>query len=139
MVFVLQDKQESPGYSVGMRTLSLFAGLSAVIVGAAYLTVKSVKGEIMATKEQFSAALDSVNAVLATIHSETSALVAEVQALRDQVASGEIPDDLMAKLDAITSKATEIDNLVPAAPVNPENPAPSPAPAPNPGDGTQAE
>jgi len=79
----------------------------------------------MATREQFSDALDTVNAVLDTVRTETANLVQQVQELQDDLANQDIPDELMSKLQAVVDKANEIDSLVPATPTQPEQPNPS--------------
>lgn len=107
--------------SVGMHTLLILGTLA----GIAYAIIRTIKGEAMATREEFSAALDTVNTVLDTVRTETAALVAQVQELQDDLANQDIPDELMAKLQSVVDKANEIDGLVPAAPVTPEQPTPA--------------
>lgn len=104
-----------------MQTLLILGALA----GIAYAIIQTIKGEAMATREQFSDALDTVNAVLDTVRTETANLVQQVQELQDDLANQDIPDELMSKLQAVVDKANEIDSLVPATPTQPEQPNPS--------------
>lgn len=81
------------------------------------------------------ARLTSLDTKVAKIGGETSALVAEVAALREAViAAGEIGPEVMAALEAVEARVTAVDDLVadPAPAPTPEAPAPEPAPEPAP-------
>lgn len=92
-----------------------------------------LKEILMATKEEAGQRLDALGAKLDKISSETTALVTQSrelkQALDDAQAAGlQIPDEIMTKIDALASKADEIDSQV-------DDIAPNPTPTPAEGEG----
>lgn len=90
-----------------------------------------LEDQLMATKEAFIEALNSLGASVDKIGTETRALKEKVQELEDALnnAGGQIPADVMAAFQAVKDKVTAVDDLVPDAQdsngetQNPSNPA----------------
>ena len=92
------------------------------------LSQTQLKDLIMATEEEVGQRLDALGAKLDKISSETTSLVTQSrelkQALDDAQAAGQqIPEEIMAKIDALASKAEAIDAQV-------DDIAPNPTPTP---------
>lgn len=89
-----------------------------------------LKGTVMATAAEASKKLDALGASLDKISGETTGLVQEVRSLKEAAQNaGSIPDDLMARIDALSQKAEAVDSLV-------DDVAPNPTPTPDQGQGT---
>lgn len=89
----------------------------------------NLKELIMATAQEANAKLDAMGASLDKISGETTGLVQEVADLKTaaQNAGSNVPDDVMAKIDSLMSKAQSIDAQV-------DDVAPNPTPTPEPTD-----
>jgi hypothetical protein len=61
-------------------------------------------------------ALNGVNASVEKIGTETTALVAEVQALKDALNAGPVSPEVEAALAAVVARVQAVDDLVPDAP-----------------------
>ena len=69
--------------------------------------------EIMSTQAEAAAALQAVATQLDKVKGETTALVAEVQALKDAATNADtVSPDLQAAIDAVASRTASIDGLV---------------------------
>lgn len=91
----------------------------------------------MATKEEVISALSQVGTLLDKVSGETTSLVAEVAALKEQIANAEVPEEIVAAVEAVASRAAAIDGLVtdlqqlpgePETPAVPETPPPAEQP-----------
>jgi hypothetical protein len=67
-------------------------------------------------------ALNGVNEAVGKVGTETTALLAEVQALKDAIEAGTVTPEVEAALAAVVARVKAVDDLVPDAP------APDPAP-----------
>lgn len=78
----------------------------------------------MSNQAQAAAVLTELNAKLEKISGETSASLAEIQALKDAAANndGEVSPELQAAIDAVVSRAQALDDLVAdaVAPADPQ-------------------
>lgn len=71
----------------------------------------------MATQADAAAQLNAVNDKLTKVGTETSALLDEVQKLKDAAAnSDQVSPELQAAIDAVSAQADKVDNLVPDVP-----------------------
>lgn len=61
-------------------------------------------------------ALDTVNAAVEKIGTETTALLAEVQTLKDTIEAGTVSPEVEAALAAVVARVKAVDDLVPDAP-----------------------
>lgn len=75
----------------------------------------------MATQTEAAAVLNELNTKLDKISGETSASLAEIQALKDaaQNNQGEVGPELQAAIDAVVARAQALDDLVQDKPVDP--------------------
>lgn len=106
----------------------LNAALSLLTLAALGFIFLSQKA-IMTTQAEAAASLQSVSATLDKVSAETSGLLAEVQALKDAAANSDsVSPELQAAIDAVTSRASAIDALVPDAPSAPDAGNETPAP-----------
>ena len=72
----------------------------------------------MAGQDEAVAALNTVNATLDKISGESSALLVEIQALKDAANNqGGLTAELQAAIDGVVARVQAIDALVPDAPV----------------------
>lgn len=79
----------------------------------------------MATKEQVMAGLGNIETELGKIGTETQTLIAKVAELQQAANNaGNIPDEVMDKINAVATQARVVDDLVPDATELP--PAPTP-------------
>lgn len=69
----------------------------------------------MATQEEAAAKLEEIAATNRKISAESSAMIALIQELQS-AAQGNVPDDIMAKINEVAGQAKAIDDLVPDAP-----------------------
>lgn len=82
----------------------------------------------MATQAELVAQVKSINDKLVKIGTETSTLLTKITDLTTIITNGPVTPELQAAVDALTTQAQVVDDLVPDAPV----PAPTPAPTPTP-------
>lgn len=66
---------------------------------------------LMATAAEANAKLDEISATLTKVSGETSALLAAIAELQ-AAAAGNVPDDIMARIDAIAVQTKSIDDQV---------------------------
>lgn len=60
-------------------------------------------------------ALDTVNVAVEKIGTETTALLAEVQTLKDTIEAGTVSSEVEAALAAVVARVKAVDDLVPDA------------------------
>ncbi len=65
----------------------------------------------MATNAEVSAKLDAITSVVDKVSNETSTLLQEIEDLKD-AAEGNVPDDIVEKIDALAERIKAVDDLV---------------------------
>lgn len=73
------------------------------------------ENKIMASQEEASAKLDAISVSLTKIGTESTALLAKISELQS-AAQGNVPDDVMAKINAVAAQAQVVDDQVPDEP-----------------------
>ena len=97
--------------------INVFPGNPPPVTGADLSTILQRLESIMATQAEAAAQLATIAGTLDKVSGETTALLNEVQTLKDAAANaGNVTPELQAAIDAVASRAAAIDALVPDAP-----------------------
>lgn len=103
--------------NAGGSTVNIFPGNPPQPPSAEFGAIMQKLEQIMATQSEAAAALNGIATTLDKVSGETTALLVEIQTLKDAAtAAGDVSPELQAAIDAVASRAAAIDALVPDAP-----------------------
>lgn len=103
--------------SAGNSTINIFPGNPPQPSGSQLDAILQKLEQIMATQSEAAAALTGIATTLDKVSGETTALLVEIQTLKDAAAAAaNVTPELQAAIDAVAQRAAAIDALVPDAP-----------------------